>query len=493
MYMRSLILFGLAIIAAAPLGCNSENGPTNPHGSLSISPTSASLEVGRSQQFTAVMPGVAHPKVLWEVEGGAFKGAVTASGLYTAPANVPSPSLVTVRATSQADPANTETAVVEVKPATVLVGVEPAALTVRINETQQLEATVTGAEDASVIWSVEGGLPNGSINASGLYTAPGTIPVPARVTVRATSVADPIRFGTAKVTVIGPNPESGGFLLVPSGTFVMGDGWSYCAKTNYQINLSEDFYLSQTEVTNQEYLEMVQWAYEAGYVTATATSVSDAMGSTQEFLNLDGDGSELAFSNGEFVIRDAGHGRNPDHPVKQVTWYGAAAYCDWLSLKEGLPPGYDHTTWQCNGGDPYRGPGYRLPTEPEWEYAAQYDDERLYPWGDETPGCDRANYGGCNDGWTEPVGTQVLGPEKMIGGKGLFDMAGNVWEWCNDWWQCEPNPSEWDPPGPSAGPGHVLKGSSFWQTDGSDLRCATRTYSQTGRNIGFRVVRTVDP
>ena len=135
-------------------------------------------------------------------------------------------------------------------------------------------------------------------------------------------------------------------------------------------------------------------------VTATTTSVSDNLdGSTEEILDLDDPDCEIEFSGGVFSLRDAGHGTNGDHPVKEVTWYGAVAFCDWLNLYGGVARAYDHSTWECNGGDPYNAAGYRLPTDAEWEYAARYDDERIYPWGNQQPDCSRANYAGCV-GWT---------------------------------------------------------------------------------------------
>ena len=114
-----------------------------------------------------------------------------------------------------------------------------------------------------------------------------------------------------------------GMVTVPAGVFTMGDGTAYCGTQQHQVTLTRDFYLGQHEVTNQEYLGAVQWAYDHGYVTATTTSVRDNLdGSTQALLNLAGY-CEIAFSVGTFTLRDVGYGINPDHPVKQVTWYGS--------------------------------------------------------------------------------------------------------------------------------------------------------------------------
>jgi len=285
-------------------------------------------------------------------------------------------------------------------------------------------------------------------------------------------------------------------VVVPAGVFIMGDGEAYCGIDQREVTLTRSFYLGQHEVTNQEYLEAVQWAYGRGYVRATTTSVWDNLdGSTQELLDLDGS-CEISFSQGTFTLRDAGHGINPDHPVMEVTWYGAVRYCDWLSLWADLPRAYQHTgNWACNGGDPYGAQGYRLLTDAEREYAAQYDDERIYPWGNEAPDCSRANfyYGGYCVGWTSPVGSYPDAPAVP----GLSDMAGNVCEWCNDWHVCSlgTTPAT-DPVGPSSGAFRVLRGGSWRELYGAFLRCAIRIGDNPNisyDNVGFRAARTITP
>ena len=262
---------------------------------------------------------------------------------------------------------------------------------------------------------------------------------------------------------VQPPPPPGSFVLVPSGAFIMGDGRSMCAWTERRVTLTHDFWIGQYEVTNQEYLELVQWAYDRGYVTATSASVQDNLdGSSEELVDLDSPDCELAFADGVFSLRDAGYGLNADHPMKQVTWYGAAAYCDWRSLSEGLPRAYDHATWACGPeGDPYAATGYRLPTDAEWEYAAQWNDERLFPWGDEGPqACVQANYQRCV-GWTSPVGSYPAGVQPNLS-EPIYDLAGNVWEWANDWWMCGLGTlPETDPRGPGDGFYRVLRGGGW--------------------------------
>jgi formylglycine-generating enzyme required for sulfatase activity len=295
-------------------------------------------------------------------------------------------------------------------------------------------------------------------------------------------------------------------VLVPAGTFMMGDTFDYECEDDHWVTLTHDFWIGEHEVTNGEYMEMLQWAYDQGMVQATVITVID-IESAKELLDLDDDHCEIQFDpqTQRFYLREAEYalehaypqGYDPaDHPVKEVTWFGAAAFCDWLSLREGLEPAYDHRTWECGpGGNPYMAEGYGLPTDAEWEYAAQYDDERLFPWGDAQPTCELANFGlasGLCVGWTSPVGTLLAGDSQL----GIHDLAGNLWEWCNDWWRCGlGGESQVDPWGPRAGPARVIRGCA-WNCSCGDCACirsAARVASEPETSeaaCGFRVSRT---
>lgn len=291
---------------------------------------------------------------------------------------------------------------------------------------------------------------------------------------------------------------------VPAGAFLMGDGISTCGMQEHPVTLTRDFLLGQHEVTNGEYRQLLQWAYDQGLVTATPAGAWDALdGSSALLLDMDNEFVEIQFDDsGNFYLRESPSpgaqsaypdGYDPtDHPVKQATWYGAAAFCDWLSLSLGLPRAYDHDSWECNGGDPYGAIGYRLPTDAEWEYAARFDDERMFPWGDEGPDCTRANYyaleGFCT-GWTTIPGSHPDAPDAL----GLSHLAGNMWEWCHDWFLCELGTDPLiDPPGPASGTHRVCRAGGWGSVD-CDLRCGFRAYNDPASATyahSFRIART---
>jgi predicted outer membrane repeat protein len=299
---------------------------------------------------------------------------------------------------------------------------------------------------------------------------------------------------------------AGEMVLVPGGIYLVGDGATPCGEDAFEATLTQDFYLGRYEVMNAEYMVALQWAYDNGYVTATTSSVLDNLdGSTEELLDLDDLDCEIQFDgSGTFYLREAissdaqsayPYGYNPaNHAVKEVTWYGAARYCDWLSLQEDRPRAYEHNgDWACNGGNPYAASGYRLPTSFEWEFAAQYDDERRYPWGNDPATCALVNgeISGFCVGWTAPAGSYPYAPVEL----GFSDLSGSVWEWCNDWHACDLGTTPiTDPIGPTSGTHRVRRGGSWYSND-YYLYSACRGPSypnHSGSNYGFRVARTAN-
>ena len=205
-------------------------------------------------------------------------------------------------------------------------------------------------------------------------------------------------------------------VLIPAGSFEMGDHFDEGESDEQPVHTVQldAFYMDATEVT---------------------------VGQFREFVNQSG------YSYGGNWDSVAKHSPGDEYPMVYVNWNDATAYAKWA--------------------------GKRLPTEAEWEYAARGGlIGKRYPWGDELTH-DDANYSGTGgkDKWSEcaPVGSFAAN------GYGLYDMAGNVWEWCADWYGEDyyGNSPAKNPPGPSTGTHPVLRGGS-WHGNTAYLRGAYR-------------------
>ena len=190
----------------------------------------------------------------------------------------------------------------------------------------------------------------------------------------------------------------------------------------------------------------------------------------------------------------AGGSSDAKHPVHSVNWWDVVKWCNARSEKEGKVPAYYEDvamTRVHRSGD--KAPagvkwdaGYRLPTEAEWEKAARGGvTGKLYPWGTDEISADLANYSASNKGKTMPIGSYEAN------GYGLYDMAGNVWEWCWDWYGDYAQIAQTDPRGASSGSSRVICGGS-WDDDGAGgCRVANRSGINPGyssSNCGFRSV-----
>jgi len=233
-----------------------------------------------------------------------------------------------------------------------------------------------------------------------------------------------------------------GFVRIQGGTFTMGSPANEPYRKGdegpqHQVTVGS-FYMGKYEVTQKEYQEIM------------GTNPSNFKGD-----NL---------------------------PVERVSWYDAIEYCNRRSQKEGLTPAYtingNNVTWNRGAN------GYRLPTEAEWEYACRAGTTSAYNTG--------ANISD-NTGWyydnsgskTHPVG------QKPANVWGLYDMHGNVWEWCWDWYGNYSSGSQTDPVGASSGTSRVVRGGS-WAGDAENVRSANRFSNSPGYryfNLGFRLVR----
>ena len=291
-----------------------------------------------------------------------------------------------------------------------------------------------------------------------------------------------------------------GMVQVPAGTFNMGRHVGSGNGDQYPIHpVSLDaFYIGVNEVSNQKYADFLNAAYIQSRVTVSAGAVYQVGGAGQVLCDTTASSPWSCITwNGSTFDVIAGE---EQHPMALVSWYGACAYANGLSRGHGLAPCYDETTWACA----FSADGFRLPTEAEWEYAArggEHNPYYLYPWGDAIDGS-MANFGNSGDPfetgpapWMTPVGyydgNQTPAGVDMANGYGLYDMAGNLWEWCGDWYSANyysSSPSS-NPTGPASGTSRVPRGGS-WNNGPSALPSAMRAHnSPTTRMtiIGFRV------
>ena len=241
-------------------------------------------------------------------------------------------------------------------------------------------------------------------------------------------------------------------ILIPADTFQMGNTGAYSGDSDekpvHTVTISKAFYMSKYEVTQKQYQAVM--------------------------------------------------GNNPSHfkgenfPVERVTWYNAVAFCNALSQQEGKTPCYtiNGTNVSCN----WDANGYRLPTEAEWEYAAKAGTSTDFYNGSLTnTNCTPIDANLDNIAWycgnanntTHPVG------QKQANAFGLYDMSGNVWEWCWDWYSSYSSTAVTDPTGASTGSDRVYRGGS-WNRNALNCRSAYRSFNTPSNDfnrMGFRLVR----
>jgi len=244
---------------------------------------------------------------------------------------------------------------------------------------------------------------------------------------------------------------------VEKGSFTMGDTWGdgdIGEKPTHKVTFTYDFYIGKYEVTFAE--------YDAFCESTGKSKPSDYYG---------GWGREI-------------------RPVIYVSWWDAIAYCNWLSGKEKIPKAYDN-----NGNlldkdgrvtiDPSKVVGYRLPTEAEWEYAARGGNKSE---GYKYSGSDNVN----EVAWVWQTGPEEVG-NKAPNELGIYDMSGNVWEWCSDWYGNYSSSAQTNPYNSTAGSSRVYRGGGFRSHDWY-ARVASRSSNSpsfTRINLGFRIARTV--
>jgi formylglycine-generating enzyme required for sulfatase activity len=225
-------------------------------------------------------------------------------------------------------------------------------------------------------------------------------------------------------------------VLIPKGTFMMGSPETEQGRkeneTQHEVTISKDYYLGVTEVTQAQYEKVI--------------------------------GKNPSYYQGAIVGNE-----NADLPVEQVSWDDAVEFCKKLSE---LPE------------EKKAGRVYRLPTEAQWEYACRAGSKKAYSFDDEEGLLPEYGWFERNSsGRTHTVG--LLEPNAW----GLYDMHGNVWEWCSDWYGEYPNGALSDPTGPKEGSYRVLRGGSL-SLEAASCRSANRNSIYPSirlDNFGFRV------
>ena len=285
------------------------------------------------------------------------------------------------------------------------------------------------------------------------------------------------------------------FSLVAAGTFRMGsDEGEEDEKPIHEVQIAPDFRIGTYEVTNAEYAAVMNEMADRGLVVLSNAAVRNATGNIKELLDLDSQFSRIGF-NGERLYVEAGYDL---YPVVEVTWYGAYAFAYYLNELAGGGQPYNLADWSCD----FASPGFRLPTEAEWEYAARggvQSGDFQYAGSDDP---DAVAWYSDNSGFQ----THLVG-QKAPNTLGIYDMSGNVWEWCWDpyhqtYYQVSPraNPTGLLTDGLTHGPdpgtpaARVQRGGSM-HYDADRLRVSNRTYNEPGfsyNNYGFRLVELLE-
>ena len=271
-----------------------------------------------------------------------------------------------------------------------------------------------------------------------------------------------------KITQFPPE----GMVLVLAGEFEMGRHVGSGESDELPLHdiYVSSFYMDQYEVTNQQYCDYLNDAYSRNLIEVRGDGVDTgdvyAVGGIDIYFRTNEQlpDSRIYWNGSTFIVASG----KEDHPIAFVSWYGANAYAQFY--------------------------GKRLPTEAEWEYAARGGLRYYkYPWGNDISDT-QANYSGSSDPyesgswpWTTPVG--YYSPN----GYGLYDVAGNLWEWCSDWYSSTYYASSpyYNPQGPGSGSNCVLRGGN-WSDYVINLRCAdrlSRNPNITEDNFGFRCAK----
>ncbi|HEY8265756.1 MAG TPA: SUMF1/EgtB/PvdO family nonheme iron enzyme, partial [Steroidobacteraceae bacterium] len=260
-------------------------------------------------------------------------------------------------------------------------------------------------------------------------------------------------------------------VLVTGGRYTMGstrrEPGRRSNETERMVELKRPFYISRFQVTNNDFRQ-----FKADHLSGIFKD---------ESLDLE------------------------RQPTVRVSWQEAAAFCNWLSARDKLPPAYARNGEKLELVDPAT-TGYRLPSEAEWEFAGRFDGSRAtrkYPWGNDLPvPAKSGNWGDATAIYLTPVtitgyddGYRVAAPVGSFAPNplGLHDLGGNVLEWTTDRYSIYvvgPDYLSTDPLGPKTGDSYVIRGAGWLTGKIPELRLAVRDSGSSGRpDLGFRIVR----
>ncbi|HPS54642.1 MAG TPA: formylglycine-generating enzyme family protein [Sedimentisphaerales bacterium] len=297
--------------------------------------------------------------------------------------------------------------------------------------------------------------------------------------------------------------QDANMVCIPAGSFQMGDNFNQGDSDERPVHTVEldSYYIGKNPVTNQQYCDYLN-ASLGKTIYISSGQVFGSQNNLLYFVTHACDvSSQIIYSDNKFTPTEKMKRDMANYPVIEVTWYGAAAYCNWKSLQQNLQQCYDPVTYDCDLSKN----GYHLPTEAQWEYAARGGlTDKRFPWGNEISH-EQANYYSMNSYKYDISRTKEYHPDwfdwvfpyiSPVGsfppnGFGIYDTSGNAWQWCNDRYSNNyySNSPLNNPSGPETGNYRVVRGGG-WSNQAIDCRVASRFESYPDNKFpdyGFRI------
>jgi len=460
-----ILALGLFLIFGV-VGCSSGSGSSSSSSSASVAPSivtqpsAQSVTVGDPVTLTVAASGTAPLSYQWY--SGTSSTTVTTlipganTDFYTPSTASAGTTYYAVTVSNGTLPNATSSPVAvtaSAAPVAPSITTPPGSLTVTEGQPATFTVTATGSATLSYQWQ-DNGVNVGTNSATYILALPLNSNSGDSITVTVSNAAGSVTSSAVTLTVNPLVVTLGSSMplnltAIAAGTFTMGSPSSdpdyYSDETQHLVQISKNFYMGTYLVTQAQWVQI--------------------MGANPSYFQTTGEGSPT---------------NNLQRPVEQVSYTDiTTASTGFLALlnqhaivSPAIPTGYV----------------FRLPTEAEWEYASRAGTTTRFYWGNQSDGDTTINsyawYSGNDDTTTEPVG------ELLPNAWGLYDMAGNVFEWCQDWYGTYDSGPDTDPAGPTSGSYRVIRGGS-WSSDSGYCRSAFRNYYTPGFRfglIGFRVV-----